>query len=93
MLPPGPQLPPLLQDLSSLLLQELARFLIVPKTFPFLSKEFLTDNYNFQCGVKGGAANGRIVGGQETEEHEYPWQVKLENSNVPVVTISFGRLD
>merc|ERR1719153_1236350 len=22
-----------------------------------------------QCGVKGGAANGRIVGGQETEEH------------------------
>merc|ERR1712088_896252 len=25
-----------------------------------------------QCGVKGGAANGRIVGGQETEEHEYP---------------------
>merc|ERR1712051_921647 len=28
-----------------------------------------------QCGVKGGAANGRIVGGQETEQHEYPWQV------------------
>merc|ERR1711970_1412512 len=26
-----------------------------------------------QCGVKGGAANGRIVGGQETEQHEYPW--------------------
>ena len=34
----------------------------------------------FQCGVKGGAANGRIVGGQETEEHEYPWQVKLRRS-------------
>jgi len=30
-----------------------------------------------QCGVKGGADNNRIVGGQETEEHEYPWQVHL----------------
>ena len=38
---------------------------------------FLTDN-RFQCGVKGGAANGRIVGGQETEQHEYPWQVKTK---------------
>merc|ERR1712107_581642 len=30
-----------------------------------------------QCGIKGGAANSRIVGGQETEENEYPWQVAL----------------
>merc|ERR1712110_317391 len=28
-----------------------------------------------QCGVKGG--NDRIVGGQKTKEHEYPWQVGL----------------
>merc|ERR1719278_1074562 len=34
-----------------------------------------------QCGVKGGAANGRIVGGQETGEHEYPWQVGLVSRN------------
>merc|ERR1712037_278422 len=34
-----------------------------------------------QCGVKGGAANGRIVGGQDTEEHEYPWQVGLVSRN------------
>merc|ERR1719394_2296534 len=39
-----------------------------------------------QCGIKGGAANSRIVGGQETEENEYPWQVALVstwNSHYP----------
>ena len=34
--------------------------------------------YIFQCGVKGGDSNTRIVGGRETKEHEYPWQVNLE---------------
>merc|ERR1711971_1388229 len=34
-----------------------------------------------QCGVRGGDANGHIVGGQATEEHEYPWQVGLTTAN------------
>ena len=51
----------------------------------------LTDNC-FQCGVKGGAANGRIVGGQETEQHEYPWQVKkTKGLVVHTSTIFWGK--
>merc|ERR1712243_168678 len=34
-----------------------------------------------QCGIKGGTQSDRIVGGQETEQHEYPWQVGLVSRN------------
>merc|ERR1712002_83493 len=33
------------------------------------------------CGIKGGIQTDRIVGGQEAEKHEYPWQVGLVNRN------------
>merc|ERR1712180_503438 len=34
-----------------------------------------------QCGIKGGTQTDRIVGGQEAEQHEYPWQVGLVSRN------------
>merc|ERR1712240_443392 len=34
-----------------------------------------------QCGIKGGTQSDRIVGGQEAEQHEYPWQVGLVSKN------------
>merc|ERR1711962_518377 len=34
-----------------------------------------------QCGIKGGTQSDRIVGGQEAEQHEYPWQVGLVSRN------------
>merc|ERR1712098_293090 len=34
-----------------------------------------------QCGIKGGTQSDRIVGGQEADQHEYPWQVGLVSRN------------
>jgi len=42
-----------------------------------------------QCGVKGSNSNNaRIVGGNETEEHEYPWQVLVEGAGCGGTLIS-----
>jgi len=42
-----------------------------------------------QCGVKGNDSNNaRIVGGNETEEHEYPWQVLVEGAGCGGTLIS-----
>ena len=43
--------------------------------FSLFNSSWLT-KLHFQCGVKGSGGEDYIIGGEDTEENEYPWQVK-----------------
>ena len=55
-----------------------ARFLLFDanKYYFLLFNSSLVTKLHFQCGVKGSGGEDYIIGGEDTEENEYPWQVK-----------------
>ena len=67
-----------------------AIFAIISNGFHSLASSLSTPQNNMTaapsncpCGVKGSkTGGGRIVGGEDAEPHEYPWQVNRETRKI-----------